>query len=65
MQEIRRWQALAARERSRALQLERELARWSDGCRHGREDVVSMMPMLLAAHGHYACLPQAGADSSS
>jgi hypothetical protein len=63
--EIRHWRALAVRERSRAIQLERELDRWSDGCRQGREDVVSVMPMLLAAQGHHACLLQAGPDSSS
>jgi hypothetical protein len=63
--EIRHWQAHAARERSRAVQLERELARWSDGCRQGREDVVSIMPMLLAAQGHQACLHQTGTDTVS
>jgi hypothetical protein len=63
--EIRHWRALAERERSRANQLERELARWSDGCRQGREDVVSIMPMLLAAQGHHGCLPQTATDNSS
>jgi hypothetical protein len=60
--EIRHWAALAARERTRAVQLERELERWSDGCRQGREDVASIVPMLLAAQGRPACLCQPGAD---
>lgn len=63
--EIRYWQAHAERARSRAAQLERELASWSDGCRQGREDVVSIMPLLLAAQGHQACLQETGTDSSS
>jgi hypothetical protein len=60
--EIRHWSALAARERTRAMQLERELGRWAEGCRQGREDVVSIVPMLLAAQGHPACLCQSGTD---
>ncbi|HUZ24036.1 MAG TPA: hypothetical protein VMV07_09755 [Streptosporangiaceae bacterium] len=63
--EIRHWQDQAARARSRAVQLERELVRWSDGCRQGREDVVNMVPMLLAAHGHQPCLCQTGTDGGS
>jgi hypothetical protein len=54
--DVRRWQDEAARARTRAAQLERELAMWSDGCRQGREDVVSMMPVLLAAQARDACL---------
>lgn len=60
--EIRHWSAFAARERTRAMQLERELERWSEGCRQGREDVVSIVPMLLAAQGRPACLCQPGTD---
>jgi hypothetical protein len=63
-QEIRHWQDLAARERLRAGQLERELTSWSEGCRQGREDVVNIVPMLLAANGRQACLCHSGADAS-
>jgi hypothetical protein len=60
--EVRHWSALATRERTRAIQLERELERWCEGCRQGREDVASIVPMLLAAQGRPACLCQPGAD---
>jgi hypothetical protein len=63
--EVRHWQDQAAQARARADQLERELASWSEGCRQGREDVVSIMPMLLAAQGHRSCLPQTGTDSAT
>ncbi len=63
--EVRHWADQAARARARADQLERELASWSEGCRQGREDVVSIMPMLLAAQGHHTCLPQTGTDGAT
>lgn len=49
--EIAYWKELAVRERSRSIQLRRELVSWSDGCRQGREDVASIVPLLLAAQG--------------
>jgi hypothetical protein len=49
--EITHWRDLATRERSRSVQLHRELVSWSDGCRQGREDVASIVPLLLAAQG--------------
>jgi len=62
--EIRHWQDQAARARLRAAQLERELASWSAGCRQGREDVVSIVPTLLAASSHRACMCQTGTEVS-
>lgn len=62
--EVRHWQDQAAGACARADQLERELASWSEGCRQGREDVVSIMPMLLAAQERHTCLPQTGTDSA-
>jgi hypothetical protein len=49
--EITHWRELATRERSRSVQLHRELLSWSDGCRQGRQDVASIVPLLLAAQG--------------
>ena len=49
--EIAHWRELAVRERSRSIQLRRELVSWSDGNRQGREDVASIVPLLLAAQG--------------
>jgi hypothetical protein len=38
-----------ARARSHAAQVAREAATWAAGCRQGRDDVISVMPMLIAA----------------
>ena len=46
--EIQRAQAEAMRARARAAQLSCELASWTDGCRQGREDMMPLMPLLLA-----------------
>jgi hypothetical protein len=46
--ETARSRAETARARVRAAQLERELASWTEGCRQGREDVMALMPLLLA-----------------
>lgn len=62
--ETRLWQDEAARARTRAAQLERERAMWSDGCRQGREDVVSIMPALLAAQARDVCLCQTAGSKS-
>jgi hypothetical protein len=32
---------------------------WSDGCRQGREDVASIVPLLLAAQGQQPSRPTA------
>ena len=61
--EIAYWRELAERERSRSIQLRRELVSWSDGCRQGREDVASIVPLLLAAQGQ-SPRPQAPAEDS-
>jgi hypothetical protein len=65
LREIRHWQDQAGRARLRAAQLERELASFEEGCRQGREDVVSLVPTLLAAGGHQAsCSCHHGTDGS-
>ena len=46
--EVRHWQDDAARARARAEQLEGEMASWAAGCKQGREDVVSILPLLVA-----------------
>ena len=53
--ELRQWQERAERERSHAVHLERELTSWTEGCRQGREDVASIVPMLLAAQRAHSC----------
>jgi hypothetical protein len=61
-QEIKRCQNLAARERTRAIQLQRELDRWTEGCRQGREEVISI---LRATQAHEACAHSPGVDVAS
>jgi hypothetical protein len=48
--EIRHWQAETARARSQAAQVARDAATWAAGCKQGRDDVIAVMPMLVAAH---------------
>ena len=47
--ELKYWQAEAARARELVAQLKQERAVWSRGCRQGREDVIAIMPLLIAA----------------
>jgi gas vesicle protein len=47
--EIRHWQETAARANSEVERLAREMESWSAGCKQGREDVISIMPLLVAA----------------
>jgi len=48
--EIRHWQEEAARAKTNAAQAAREAATWAAGCKQGRDDVIAVMPMLVAAH---------------
>lgn len=48
-EEIRYWYAEAIKARDLAAQLKREIATWSKGCQQGREDVIAIMPLLIAA----------------
>ena len=47
--EIRHWQEAAGRANSEVERLAREAESWSAGCRQGREDVISIVPLLVAA----------------
>jgi len=48
-EEIRYWQAETAKARARTAQLAQEIATWSKGCQQGREDMIAIMPLLIAA----------------
>jgi hypothetical protein len=48
--EIRHWQDEAARAKTHAAQVARDAANWAAGCKQGRDDVIAVMPMLVAAH---------------
>jgi hypothetical protein len=47
-QDVRYWYAEAIKARDLAAQLKQEIATWSKGCQQGREDVMSIMPLLIA-----------------
>jgi hypothetical protein len=48
--DIEHWQAEAMRARQMVIQLKQEAAMWSRGRQDGREDLIAMMPLLVAAH---------------
>jgi hypothetical protein len=48
-EEVRYWQAESARAKVRTAQLEKEVASWSAGCRQGRDDLVAVLPLIIAA----------------
>ena len=55
--------AETTRARARAAQLSRELASWTAGCKQGREDVITLMPLILAqANPAAAAGPDANAE---
>lgn len=47
--ELTYWQQEAAKARELVTQLRHERAVWARGCKQGREDVMSIMPLLVAA----------------
>jgi len=48
MKEIRQGQEAAERARAEVARLAREAETWQAGCKQGREDVISIMPLLIA-----------------
>jgi hypothetical protein len=53
-EEIDHWQAEALRARRMVAQLKQEAEMWSRGRRNGREDLIAMMPLLIAAQKELA-----------
>jgi len=47
--EIRHWQEAAARATAEAARVAQEARAWTAGCQQGRDDVISVVPLLLAA----------------
>jgi hypothetical protein len=47
--ELAHWQDVAARATAEAARIAREADAFKAGCKHGREDVISIMPLLVAA----------------
>jgi hypothetical protein len=48
-QEVRSWQDAAARATDRAERAAAEARTWAEGCRQGRQEVISIVPLLMAA----------------
>lgn len=62
-EEIDHWHAEAMRARRMVAQLRQEAVVWSRGRQDGREDLVAMMPLLLAAQQKLASATESqGAD---
>jgi hypothetical protein len=47
--EIQHWKEEAARARSHAAQLARDTETWAAGHKQGRDDVITVVPLLIAA----------------
>jgi acyl-CoA reductase-like NAD-dependent aldehyde dehydrogenase len=59
-EEVRYWQDAAARASDKALRAAEEAKTWADGCRQGRQDVISIVPLLMAARERDAASGPAG-----
>jgi len=62
--EVTHWQEAAARATAEAARVAREAEAFKDGCRHGREDVISIMPLLVAAQQNPAEEARASGDQT-
>jgi hypothetical protein len=58
-QEIAYWQAETSRARTVATQLARDAATRATAWREGRDDVISIMPLIAAARDGSTCSPRA------
>jgi predicted nucleic acid-binding Zn-ribbon protein len=63
--EINQWQEAAERARAETAQVAHEAETWAAGCKQGREDVISIVPLLMAAQQRQADTLQAAADDGS
>ena len=60
--EVIHWQDAAARATAEAARVVSEAEAFKDGCKHGREDVISIMPLLVAAQQNPAEEARASGD---
>jgi hypothetical protein len=61
--EVRHWQDDAAVARAQAAMMASEMASWAAGCKQGREDMMSVVPLLVSAHEQLAGSSHAAADA--
>jgi hypothetical protein len=60
--EVIHWQEAAARANAEAARVAREAEAFKAGCQSGREDVISIVPLLVAAQQHPAQEARASGD---
>lgn len=60
--EVIHWQEAAARANAEAARVAREAEAFKAGCQSGREDVISIMPLLVAAQQRPVDEAQASGD---
>ena len=60
--EVNHWQEAAARANADAARVAREADAYKAGCKSGREDVISIMPLLVAAQHNPAHEERASGD---
>jgi hypothetical protein len=60
--EVNHWQEAAARANAEAARVAREAEAFKAGCQSGREDVISIVPLLVAAQRHPAQEARASGD---
>jgi hypothetical protein len=60
--EVNHWQEAAARANAEAARVTREAEAFKAGCQSGREDVISIVPLLVAAQQHPAQEARASGD---
>jgi hypothetical protein len=60
--EVNHWQEAAARANAEAARVAREAEAFKAGCQSGREDVISIVPLLVAAQQRPADEAQASGD---
>ncbi|HXC65467.1 MAG TPA: hypothetical protein VNZ67_13980 [bacterium] len=61
-QEVSHWQEAADRANAEAARIAREAEAFKAGCQSGREDVISIMPLLVAAQQNPAQEAAASGD---
>jgi len=62
--QVLQWQESAERARAEVGRLAREKESWAAGCKQGREDVISIMPLLIAAQQWPGDPPRAAAEGN-
>jgi hypothetical protein len=61
-EEAHYWQDVAARATEKANRAVEEARTWADGCRQGRQDVISIVPLLMAARERATTPDAPGSD---